>query len=299
MELAAQLVDLLRVPRQSLLAPRVRHRPQQRHERRRGRDDHAARERVLQQQRVPAQGRVEERVRGHEQHHQLRRVVERPPVLLARQRLRVPPQVLRVRLQQLVPRRLVLDFEGLEVRLERGLRVDHERPPARQPHHQVGAHAAPVHRTGVLLGEVAVLDHPRGLHDPPQLHLAPLAPHLRGPERAQEPPGLLAQALRDVRDARELDAQLRVGVHARLLHVPQSRLVALQRVRDRREDLPDGLPRMVGRLVRHGPQGRFEPVLVLRGGLQAGRRRRQLGRLARPPGEPPPDPARREAHRRQ
>ena len=88
-ELAGQRVHRHRVAGQRLLPPRVGHRAQQRHQRGRGGQHDVAGERVLQQRRVALQRGVEERVGRHEQHHELRRLVERRPVRLGGQRVDV------------------------------------------------------------------------------------------------------------------------------------------------------------------------------------------------------------------
>ena len=146
---------------QRLLPPRVGHRAEQGDQRGRRGQHHVAGEGVLQQRRVTLEGDVEERVGGHEQHHEVGRVVERRPVRLGGQRVDMPPQVPGVRVEVGVPAALVAGLHGRQVRVERRLGVHHHRPAAVQPDHQVGADDLLVVGGGDLLGEVAVLQHAR------------------------------------------------------------------------------------------------------------------------------------------
>jgi hypothetical protein len=95
---------------------------------------------------------------------------------------------------------------------------------------QVGADALEVVDGSHLLGEVAVLQHARRLHDAPQLVLAPPPAHLRRAQCGHQLLGLGAQLAGDRGHRPHLLAQLRVGVDALPLQLGHPLLVAAQRL---------------------------------------------------------------------
>ena len=210
-ELPAQLEHLAGVRGQRLLLPGVGDRAQHRHQRRRRGDQDALAHRVLEQRRVVLQRRPEEHVAGHEQHDELRRRLERAPVVLGGQPVDVGAQVPRMRLHPLGRDVVVLALDGLQVGGERDLGVDDDLLAAGEAHDQVGAEHAVAVVTRRLLGEVAVLDHAGHLDHPAQLHLAPPAAGLRRPQRRDERRGLLAQLLGGLPGEADLLGQRGVG----------------------------------------------------------------------------------------
>src|SRR5690606_35463245 len=86
----------------------------------------------------------------------------------------------------------------VEVAEEGDLGVDDDLLAPREPHHHVRAQRAVVGRDLVLLHEVDVGEHARGLDHAPQLELAPRAPHLRRAQGRDELRRLGAQQLRGV-----------------------------------------------------------------------------------------------------
>jgi hypothetical protein len=96
-QLAAELEHLPGVRGKRLLLPGVGDSAQHRDQRGRRGDQHLGSHCVLQQLRVALEGRGQEGITGHEQHHELRRRLERAPVLLRGQTLHVLAQVPGVR----------------------------------------------------------------------------------------------------------------------------------------------------------------------------------------------------------
>ncbi len=100
-----------------------------------------------------------------------------------------------------------------QVGVERHLRVDDHELAARQPHEHVRAQHALAGADRGLLDEVAVVDHPRHLHDVAQLDLAPGARGGGPLQRRDEVAGLLAQRAHPVAELadhlRELPLRLR------------------------------------------------------------------------------------------
>jgi hypothetical protein len=123
---------------------------------------------VLEQPGVGGQRRVQERVAGHEQHHELRRRVERLPIRLVGQLVDVRAQLPGVPGEVLFPCDRVFGLRSVQVCRERDLGVDHDLLAAREVHQQVGADTVLRH-PGV---EVAVPDHPGQFDHPLQLDLA-------------------------------------------------------------------------------------------------------------------------------
>ena len=110
--------------------------------------------------------------------------------------------------------RLVLCAEGVEVRLEWGLRVDDDVLAAGQLDDQIRSKEPSLSVALTrLLDEVAVGEHARHLDDALELHLAPAAANVRVRSAVTRLPGLLTQALLPLVDGLE-----QLGDRAHLCH---------------------------------------------------------------------------------
>ena len=123
--------------------------------------------------------------------------------------------------------------ERVEVGRERCLGVDDDGLPARQAHDQVGAELAVRRGDGGLLLEVAVLDHPRHLDHPPELHLAPAPAHAGRPQGLHQVAGLGVQPMLRLGHRLDLLEQRRVGAGPRELDLVQRAVHPGQRVAER------------------------------------------------------------------
>ena len=139
-------------------------------------------------------------------------------------------------------RRLVRRLLGVEIRLERNLRVDDDGAAAGQTDDEIGPLAAELREECRLLVEVAVRQHAGHLDDAPQLDFAPSAADRRRPQRAHQLLRLLAEAallLVQARDERrDLDARLGAS------HVALADLAI-----DLRQRLADRVDQLVERLL--------------------------------------------------
>src|SRR6476469_182857 len=119
--------------------------------------------------------------------------------------------------------------------------------------------------------EVAVLEHPGHLDDPPELDLAP-APADVGPvaQGTHQVSGLAAELALSLRELADLDAQLGVRVRARDLELLEFSVDLLQRLGDRRHEMLDRLLPLLQLLGRPLLQllqlrlGEFHEGLVVR-----------------------------------
>src|SRR5262249_47177394 len=93
---------------------------------------------------------------------------------------------------------------------------------------------------GLLLGEVAVLDHARKLDDPLQLKLAPPAANTWTFQRVDETLGFATQLLAGGIERCDLLEQLRAIVQASSLGFSNFTVDLLERPRDRRQQILDG-----------------------------------------------------------
>ena len=123
--------------------------------------------------------------------------------------------------------------DGVEVGGERRLGVDHHRLPARQPHDQVGPEPAVLAVDARLLLEVAVVEHPRHLDDPPELDLAPAPAHVGRAECLHQVPGLGLERLLGARHRPHLLDQPGVGGDPLLLDLLQLPVHPRERLLDR------------------------------------------------------------------
>ena len=128
----------------------------------------------------------------------------------------------------------------LALRLEEGrhrrLGVDDEHPVTGQAHHHIGAHPTSVATGPRHLGlEVAAIEHPRVLEDPPQLHFPPRPPGRRCIERPGQCRGLPPEARRLVLDPREHLADRPELLDAVPLEHPDLALDPPERVPKRRQ----------------------------------------------------------------
>ena len=185
---------------------------------------------------------------GHEQHDELRRRLERPPVLLRGQPLHVLAQVARVGVHPGLDQVGVAGLGGVEVGGERDLRVDDHLLAAGEPHDEVGPQGPVVAGHRRLLGEVAVLDHAGQLDDPPELHLAPPAAGLRRPQRVHQRGRLVAQLLAGGAHEPDLLGQRGVRRHPGVLELAQVRLDLAERLAQRGHRHGDVLAAVGGRV---------------------------------------------------
>ena len=174
------------VLRRRVLLPAVGHGLQQGQQGHRGGGQHALLHGVLQQVRVPFEGRAQAGVVGNEHHHHfrgaIRGAVEFLPVPFVAQfayavanGLGVFPEL------DLAPLALGA-LHGVQVVLHGGLGVHRQDPPVRETDDHVGAAAV---RGRLLFLEIDVGDHVGHLHHPAELQLAPAAPR-----RGRRPQGV-------------------------------------------------------------------------------------------------------------
>ena len=126
--------------------------------------------------------------------------------------------------------------------------------------------------TDGLLGEVAVLDHAGQLDHPAQLHLAPAAAGLRGPQRGHQRGGLVPQRLAGGPHEADLLGQRGVGGDPGVLELAQVHLDLAERLPQRGHRHGDVLA-PVGRRVGDGQPLAQQPHLGV--GARGARARRQ------------------------
>ena len=143
--------------------------------------------------------------------------------------------------RQRSPLRLVVGFVRVEEGLEWDLRVDGDVPSARKVHDHVRPDPPVVGVGGHLLVEVAVLEHPRHLDDPAQLHLAPPTPGLGGAQRGHQVAGLLLELVVGGREVLHLLGKHPVGALPLALQPLHPLLVLVQLLTDRLEQRLDRL----------------------------------------------------------
>ena len=103
----------------------------------------------------------------------------------------------------------VVGRRGVEEGVERHLGVDHDRPPADEPDHEVGSQRRVVAVAQVdLLLEVAAVDQAGQLDRTPQVELAPATAHLGTSQRRRQRLRLAAQAVGGVPHVEDLLVQL-------------------------------------------------------------------------------------------
>src|SRR5664280_2202290 len=250
-QLLAQRGDLLGRGRQCGVPPAVRHRAEHRDERRRGRDDDVLPCRVLGEA-----GHLLERLRvqglaRHEQHHELRRRLVGLPVLLGAQGIGVASDVLGEHLQAALPLRRLRCLLRVEERAERHLGIHVHELALGEHHLHVGPDHAVIGRRGLLLHEVAVLDHAGQLDDPLELQLAPRPTYLRLAKRRRQGVRLTPHLVAGQLHRTNLLSQLRGDGHPLLLDLGQSRLEPVQAHLHRRHDLLSRLEPLLGGCVGH------------------------------------------------
>ena len=171
-----QRLPLLRdgpgVLRHRVLLPAVGHGLQEGQQGHRGGGQHALLHGVLQQVRVPFEGRAQAGVVGDEHHHHFRGAVELLPVPFVAELAYAVADGLGV-LPELALAPLPLGpLHGVQVVLHGGLGVHRQDPPVGEADDHVGAAAV----RGRLFLEIHVGDHVGHLHHPAELQLAPAAP---------------------------------------------------------------------------------------------------------------------------
>ena len=211
-QVPAELADLARVLLHRLLLPAVRHRPQQRDQRRRARRNDACCSTPNSMSDGSCSSAALKNIspgRNMTTNSGLdgtsRRSSPSPPSC-DEVRAHLP----RVIGEQRLARRFVRRLERAQVRVERRLRVDDDVLAAGQADDDVGPHAAIVVAVDrLLLLEIAVLDHAGELDDALQLQLAPAAADARPLERVDQAPRLGLQILAGRVERRDALQQLR------------------------------------------------------------------------------------------
>ena len=187
---------------------------------------------------------AEERLARQEHDDELGRGVELAPVRLARQLRHVLAHLARM-FDEPRGAGLVVSLNRLEIRHERRLCIHDDLLVAWQLHDQVGPEAPVAGRRGLLLEEVAVIDHPRELDDALQLQLAPVAAHVRLPQRLHEIAGLAVE--RGEARAERADLLVEPGRRRRAVHLDlaQFGVDLMQGLDQRLHDLGDRLLALV------------------------------------------------------
>src|SRR5581483_4252028 len=159
-----------------------------------------------------------------------------PPVALLPELADVVAQLLRVAREVRALELDVVRVDGIEVRLDRDLRVDDDRLPARKLHDEIRTQQRSLVVANALLrAKVAVVEHSGELDDALQLQLAPAAAHVGRAERGDEAARLAAQLLLAVRDLAQALADRGHLAGALLLELPRLELELGERLLDRRE----------------------------------------------------------------
>ncbi len=188
----------------------------------------------LEQRRILVERGAEEPLVAEEHDHELGRRLELLPVALLPELRHVLADEARMPHEVHAPHVVVLGLDGVEVGLERRLRVDDEVLAAGKLHDEVGSQqSALVVALARLLDEVAVGEHPCELDDALELHLAPAAAHVRCAERRDETARLLAEALLSVRHVPERFVDRRDGRQTLVLERLRLPLEPLERLLDR------------------------------------------------------------------
>ena len=184
---------------------------------------------------------LKKRLARQEHDHELGRVVELAPVRLAAEAGQVVAHLPRVVGERAQALGLVLRFDRVEIRGQRGLGVHDDALVAGEADHEIGPHAHIVHREGFLLDEVGVLDHPGELDDLAELDLTPVPADVRLTQRLHQAAGFALQRGEPCAEGAQLLSQRRGGRHAILLDVDHPGVHGLQRLRDRADHLRDRL----------------------------------------------------------
>src|SRR5665647_256139 len=250
-QLLARRGDPLGRGRQCGAPPAVRHPAQHGDERRRGGDDDVLACRVLRQVGHELQRLCVQRLARHEQHHELRRRLVGLPVLLGAQRVGVAADVLGEQTQ--IP--LALGGIGgllrVEERVERHLGIHVHELALGEHHLHVGADHAVIRRRGLLLDEVAVLDHACELYDPLELELAPRPTDLWLAQRRRQSVRLTPHLVAGQLHRTNLLSQLRGDRDPLLLYLGQPRLEPVEARLHGRHDLLGRLEPLLGGRVGH------------------------------------------------
>ena len=141
--------------------------------------------------------------------------------------------------QILVALDAVAGLVGVEHALQRRLGVDDHVLAAGEVDHHVGAQRRLVPGVGVLLDEVAVLEHPGRLYHIAQLHLAPLAAGVGFAQCGDERAGLGAQAIAGLGQRAQLRAHLAPRLAAFLVEAQQLTVDPAQLLLERSHQLLD------------------------------------------------------------
>ena len=224
-ELAPEVADLARVLLHGFLLPAVRHRPQQRNQRRRTRRNHVLFDAELDELRILFERGAEEHLARQEHHDEVRARVDVRGVALGRELGHVRPDLTRVLAEERLPTGFVRRLERFQIRVERRFRVDDNKLAAGQPDDHVRPHPTVAVAVGhrELLFEVAMLDHACQLDHALQLQFAPAAADARPLERVHELAGLGAQVLAGGVERSDALQQLRADLGPPPLGLPDSR----------------------------------------------------------------------------
>ena len=203
-QILAERADGLSVLRQLLLSPSIGHGPQQR-DQRRGRGDHDfLREPLLDDGAIIFQRRPQKLLPRQEQDDELGSLLELTPVRFGAQLVHSRANLRRVLPEPFTPHFIVLSLHGLQVRSQYRFGIHDNLAAGRQLDNHIGAQAACLSFHGLLLAEVAVLNHAGQLRHALERDLSPLPSYLRRPQGLDEIAGLLLQPLVGLRQRLEV-----------------------------------------------------------------------------------------------
>ena len=154
-------------------------------------------------------------VAGKEHHHQLGRVLELVPVGFAPELGNAVAHQLRERQQLQLALVFIRRRHRVEIVRDRCLGIHHDGLAGRQLDDQIRPQVAGFGAHRLLLGEVAVVQHARHLHDAAQLDLAPLAPRDRRAQGLHQVRGLRPELLARIEELAHLLHQALVRTLAR------------------------------------------------------------------------------------
>jgi hypothetical protein len=143
------------------------------------------------------------------------------------------PNVLRVEAELVHALLLVHCLERLEIRRKGGLGIDDNLPSTGQTDDQVRSELPVLTGQGLLLVEVAVLEHARQLDHSSKLDLAPSAPDVGVAQRLGQVRGLALQVVLGVDQALDLLLHALVGPDPVRLELADARVESGERLSDR------------------------------------------------------------------
>ncbi len=195
MQLPPELAHLAGALGHGLLLPPVGDGAEERDQRGRRRGDDSGLDAGVEQRRIVVEGGAEQGLVAEEHDDVLGSRLELLPVLLLAELRHVVAHEPCMTFEMDTARLVVVGGSGVEVGVERRLRVDDDALAARELDHEIGPQQpAFVVALARLLDEVAVREHASHLDDALELHLAPAAADVRCTERRDQASRLLLEA---------------------------------------------------------------------------------------------------------